>query len=138
QSRPSQIPDGVVRIRQRRNATFDRFEIEFWDFITGAGTSNAKQTATLQILHIVTAHAGIVPIGHKQRSVRRDTNVGRAKPIITCAVENIDRFSGVPRAVVLDGIGANNIRASVTMNNLIRSEEHTSELQSRENLVCRL
>src|SRR5207249_7447276 len=34
--------------------------------------------------------------------------------------------------------GARSARVSVTGRNLIRSEEHTSELQSRFDLVCRL
>src|SRR5690606_39432699 len=32
----------------------------------------------------------------------------------------------------------NNVATTTVMQNCLRSEEHTSELQSRENLVCRL
>src|SRR5690606_41654617 len=32
----------------------------------------------------------------------------------------------------------NGVKATIMFEELIRSEEHTSELQSRENLVCRL
>src|SRR5690606_40849993 len=36
------------------------------------------------------------------------------------------------------GVDIDEISVEVIQNRVIRSEEHTSELQSRENLVCRL
>src|SRR5690606_40274275 len=43
-----------------------------------------------------------------------------------------------PRTVLRNGIPAALMRPRMASNSASRSEEHTSELQSRENLVCRL
>src|SRR5690606_3384704 len=62
-------------------------------------------------------------------------------------LENLMSFvwPGQGRQVVIDAVGGGNLaRASAVLRPLFtrttkrRSEEHTSELQSRENLVCRL
>src|SRR5436309_8481966 len=53
-----------------------------------------------------------------------------------------DEYQDVARAILIYGlhvhIGVENQEKAVTLMNQLRSEEHTSELQSRENLVCRL
>src|SRR5690606_39982105 len=65
---------------------------------------------------------------------------------ISTGIGELDRVLGgglVPGAVVLvggdPGIGKSTLllQAVATMGERLRSEEHTSELQSRENLVCR-
>src|SRR5207302_6047330 len=49
------------------------------------------------------------------------------------------RASGVGGAIGASALGASALCASALgASRLMRSEEHTSELQSRENLVCRL
>src|SRR5690606_3928182 len=40
--------------------------------------------------------------------------------------------------IILDGVFFNGNFSDINPNDIERSEEHTSELQSRENLVCRL
>src|SRR5690606_39706545 len=56
-------------------------------------------------------------------------------------LSKVAEINGVPEKQVLLGNGSiESIRAVVQMlyDKALRSEEHTSELQSRENLVCRL
>src|SRR2546430_4579617 len=51
------------------------------------------------------------------------------------------RLGGSPRVVVLDNLKEGVLSPDIydpTFNPLYRSEEHTSELQSQSNLVCRL
>src|SRR5690606_18320630 len=45
---------------------------------------------------------------------------------------------GVPESAYLHVLGMTGLTAYVGLLDIARSEEHTSELQSRENLVCRL
>src|SRR3712207_7130188 len=47
-----------------------------------------------------------------------------------------DRLDGLHQVVA--GLDAGRIDASLVQDVLVRSEEHTSELQSRQYLVCRL
>src|SRR5690606_39337865 len=61
-------------------------------------------------------------------------NIGQGDAILQSELANLDDFT---RAGNLDGWRDNVARFSAG-NPLLRSEEHTSELQSRENLVCRL
>src|SRR5439155_23634601 len=68
------------------------------------------------------ADTGHVRLGDPERCVRGDGGVDR----VSTVAENLDRRLGRSR---IDGRGG----AAIT-----RSEEHTSELQSRGHLVCRL
>src|SRR5690625_2084423 len=70
--------------------------------------------------------AGLAIRGHKTAVI--DFDVG---------LRNLDLIMGCERRVVYDFV--NVIQGEATLNQaLIRSEEHTSELQSRGHLVCRL
>src|SRR5690606_41014729 len=62
-------------------------------------------------------------------------------------LDGIGQYAGVPESLQaglyrsidkLDKIGLDGVRRELMMVGVPRSEEHTSELQSRENLVCRL
>src|SRR3712207_7869991 len=46
--------------------------------------------------------------------------------------------NGILRGTIIDPLGSAIPNATITASNLDRSEEHTSELQSRQYLVCRL
>src|SRR5690606_39989372 len=60
--------------------------------------------------------------------------VRRARALLRAAARDAGRRRGATRVLVA---GLPNVGKSTAINSL-RSEEHTSELQSRENLVCRL
>src|SRR5688572_33365395 len=60
------------------------------------------------------------------RAVRRDL------------IETIDVVGPVDPAVAARGVGAGSTGPTTSMVSIRRSEEHTSELQSQSNLVCRL
>src|SRR2546427_8742636 len=57
-----------------------------------------------------------------------------ALPISTGRLENLRSFERHPHFRFLEG----SVTDSALVNGLVRSEEHTSELQSQSNLVCRL
>src|SRR5207302_7593234 len=81
------------------------------------------------------------------------TKAGEAQPAVMCEPQGDERHDG-PRRYRADGVpqhfhpgvDLSYFLPPVVINNKIgsrrnrpqRSEEHTSELQSRENLVCRL
>src|SRR5256886_8985750 len=55
------------------------------------------------------------------------------------ALEELEAFWAAREGGVDAAAAATHLRAAVgTLDDLIRSEEHTSELQSQSNLVCRL
>src|SRR5207302_2202884 len=66
-----------------------------------------------------TASAAVLPAGDNPQNARRSSNVRCARKVRT------------PRFFKSD-------RRCLVVSTDARSEEHTSELQSRENLVCRL
>src|SRR5690606_42052277 len=49
-----------------------------------------------------------------------------------------DRGQSTIQSIDISTTALRHIRATATFTTQLRSEEHTSELQSRENLVCRL
>src|SRR6266700_7120238 len=58
-----------------------------------------------------------------------------------CSMKNVPRVTrklGMPVLTTIQPFRNPISRASASATNIPRSEEHTSELQSRENLVCRL
>src|SRR5690606_41159914 len=101
-------------------------------------------TAVLEEQKII----GIITDGDIRRMLEHTTNFGyiTAKDIMTAQPKTIDAEMKVEDA--LNIMESHKITQLVVTNNGdyagiihlhdIRSEEHTSELQSRENLVCRL
>src|SRR5690606_40797049 len=69
-----------------------------------------------------------------QRAAPVDAHVRRARRLAVPLDGAADRFD---QAIGLRGVAAG-IVVCTTTSTTLRSEEHTSELQSRENLVCRL
>src|SRR5690606_40144973 len=59
---------------------------------------------------------------------------------VTLSLESLDLSSRVLHSLQEEGIDSVNALLALSERDLkkVRSEEHTSELQSRENLVCRL
>src|SRR5690606_40517581 len=67
-----------------------------------------------------------------------ELRVGGAEPETIAVGERDDGLRVSQLARNLDGAGADPVTRVERHRSLERSEEHTSELQSRENLVCRL
>src|SRR5207247_10083667 len=68
-------------------------------------------------------------------------NPDRGLPVGSGIVLVFDSMTGFPRAVLFDNGYLTDLRtgaAGALATDLLRSEEHTSELQSRVDLVCRL
>src|SRR5690606_41277061 len=86
-----------------------------WVVLTGSGGSITTM-AGRDVMLPAERFAEIVGI-YLRSADRRDP---RASPVF-------GRFRGAPPVLILSSLHEN-----------LRSEEHTSELQSRENLVCRL
>src|SRR5690606_41671560 len=79
---------------------------------------------------------GVAPVIISFRKVRLNCD---------CAVEILNRLPvsakcliGVPAVIIGLFMPRSDYDCPVKILNCLRSEEHTSELQSRENLVCRL
>src|SRR5207247_10146185 len=60
------------------------------------------------------------------------------RPSITQLAQEWNRVSRVKRAILIQKTGKDTLRLQVGRETFKRSEEHTSELQSRVDLVCRL
>src|SRR5437588_2411333 len=56
----------------------------------------------------------------------------------TTLFRSLHRARVVPRMIGCQPVGANSLEASLEAGAVERSEEHTSELQSHSDLVCRL
>src|SRR5690606_40183159 len=59
-------------------------------------------------------------------------------PMLFCSWQGMTGVSSMPLALLQSSMPFFPIRAIRLSTGISRSEEHTSELQSRENLVCRL
>src|SRR5690606_41249610 len=73
------------------------------------------------------------------------SRIQAAYTVCSAMCHRSSHISGIAHNLAMEGIEANAMKALVTdlmqesaRRCLQRSEEHTSELQSRENLVCRL
>src|SRR5690606_9628676 len=114
--------DEVERVTRLANARTFSFGVAF------GGCTLPGATEPL-----FTVPRGMMALGlgiHGEPGIR-DTKIVPASDLATLLVETVlaERPAGAHRAaVLLNGLGATKHR----------SEEHTSELQSRENLVCRL
>src|SRR3954465_9395161 len=66
--------------------------------------------------HLMTAHAGIIPIAHIERAVGGNANVRRAKPFASRRIvggEDVVDFGFVTGAILFDWIGADNASAGI-------------------------
>src|SRR5690606_40237937 len=76
---------------------------------------------------------------HRRRRMlaqRREDVVRKAAQLDAVPLDQRRQRLLVPRLELRDHVGR--LREARGFDDLLRSEEHTSELQSRENLVCRL
>src|SRR5690606_40426903 len=62
----------------------------------------------------------------------------RSGALQNCFQKNTEGLSGSPQVTIKFRVGTAGNVESASLQPEARSEEHTSELQSRENLVCRL
>src|SRR5699024_12074783 len=79
-------------------------------------------------------------IGHIQSVVLFSSFVSSSTSENASPVDFLNSFSVCPAALPISGnfFGPKMIRAMINIRIILRSEEHTSELQSRFDLVCRL
>src|SRR5690606_41258047 len=99
--------------------------------------------AQIRELHASTSWRVTAPLRSLARSVRQldgKVRYGRGKKPVTVSAEAPVRASVLEGedTFVLYRIIGNDLPPRHRRGQAIRSEEHTSELQSRENLVCRL
>src|SRR5207244_7109002 len=78
------------------------------------------------------------PRNHPQESPGRRVNKENRPREPAGQTGDPERNQNAPRNIQLLGIGAAARRGSYPQRERVRSEEHTSELQSPDHLVCRL
>src|SRR5690606_40995053 len=93
------------------------------------------------ILHVVGSHSRFIAVGIEGQQVQR---VGTSGDVVESLGYRVPRYVEQD-AIANDPLAGNNFllpfqpyRFLPGKRVCLRSEEHTSELQSRENLVCRL
>src|SRR6266511_6137371 len=104
-----------------------------FDWITKTALQNRMLTVALYVVVLV---VGVLAL----RTIHLDVFPEFAPPLVVIqteapglAAEDVERLITFPMETAVNGTPAvESIRSKS------RSEEHTSELQSRENLVCRL
>src|SRR5690606_11446851 len=115
-------------------ATWDYLDIGIWGLFT-LGTiprdNHSIQLLLQGLISLIVLFFGIIVYIYNIRDARKDAiarEEGRKKPTLLKGM--LDFYDGgFPYFMIIPGL---------IMLVFIRSEEHTSELQSRENLVCRL
>src|SRR5690606_39991276 len=75
---------------------------------------------------------------HKHAGVPGHGAIGRLFPTCVTIISCDNRRRGLFAALQRIGLHAHMRQTALFVSQHLRSEEHTSELQSRENLVCRL
>src|SRR5690606_41456772 len=91
-------------------------------------------TATTEI-YTLSLHDAL-PIYALKTPVHQDTNTSSLRSDVCPEPENSAPATQSPSVIDLPATQGQSV--SITEAHIARSEEHTSELQSRENLVCRL
>ena len=81
-------PRAQIGTPQRRHGSSDRIKIGCRDFVRRSLGGNPIDAALLCVGHTVASHAGIVPIGHHQRTIRRYADIRWAKPLVGSAIGN--------------------------------------------------
>src|SRR5690606_39357544 len=76
-----------------------------------------------------------LPTDQAAEIILKTPNIGSGLAKPKCRFNNCHNPSFTHRLIIVRGTGSN---MNMWINKHHRSEEHTSELQSRENLVCRL
>ena len=82
------------------------------------GRRNPIDPALLGITHAVAADAGVIPVGHQQRTVGGDADVTRPEPLISRTVNQRLSDSRIAGTGWLGQVGPNNIGTGIAVNQL--------------------
>ena len=119
QGSPAEITGRQVGACECSDGTGGCRNIRLGISVGSAGRGNAKDSATAQIAHAMSANARIVPIGNEQRAIGSHAGIGRAEPLVGDAFEHVHGRSLVASAIVLDRIGSRDTGASIAVNHLV-------------------
>ena len=122
QLRPGEITRGQVRRFQRCNAARGRIQVQLWHRRPVSLGRDAINTTghrvQFLVLHVVATHAGVVPIRHVNRPVRRDADIGRTEPVVRSSQE-VRHLRLVTRGVVFHRVSAHHARTGIAMDHLV-------------------
>src|SRR5436309_14389457 len=132
----TRLRDGLGTTRSRLSGLFSDRTVDpalLEEIETALHASDAGAVATRFLLAALRERAGRVATGEQLKSALREMLVEPLAPL----EQALDLSGKKPRIIMLAGV--NGAGKTTSIGKLARrSEEHTSELQSRENLVCRL
>src|SRR5262249_54849050 len=87
--------------------------------VFAARRGDAEDAAALDILLVVAADAGVVPVRDEQRAIGGDAHVARPEPVVASAVKDVHHLSFIARAVFGRDIGPADVRPGVTVDYLV-------------------
>ena len=105
----------MVGACQGGHAAADGREVDGRHLPLAAWGSDAVDAAHVDVAHAVAPHAGVVPVGHDQRAIRRHAHVAWPKPAVSLAVGNRGDLSGVARGLRLHHIAPHDVGAGVAV-----------------------
>src|ERR1700722_18615778 len=86
QAFPRQVARRNIGTLQSLDGAFRRTKIQRWHYISFMSFRRyAEDAAADEVADLVTADAGIIPVGNEKRTVGRHTNIGRTEPVVIFA-----------------------------------------------------
>src|SRR5690606_807516 len=94
------------------------FDLLVFDPVTGDIRRYPENTPAARVGSGAAAYPRIVPVGHKQRTIRGNTHVDRPEPLIVHTLEKLHDLPCVPGSVLFYRITSNHIRCRVGVDHL--------------------